>query len=77
MADMVARWRSSRAEPEAALAFLAPRWPGLRLARDPELEAVDGIYGGAAPANAVGLIPDNRVSFRTRGGTVDFVHGRW
>src|SRR3954452_21598522 len=37
----------ARAELEEALAFLAPRMPGLRLDGDPELEAVHGIYGVA------------------------------
>jgi cytochrome P450 len=35
----------ARAELEEALTFLAPRMPGLRLAGEPELEAVHGIYG--------------------------------
>jgi cytochrome P450 len=35
----------ARAELEEALAFLAPRMPGLALDGDPELEAVHGIYG--------------------------------
>jgi cytochrome P450 len=37
----------ARAELEEALTFLAPRMPGLRLADEPELEAVHGIYGVA------------------------------
>jgi cytochrome P450 len=37
----------ARAELEEALAFLAPRMPGLTLAGEPELEAVHGIYGVA------------------------------
>jgi cytochrome P450 len=35
----------ARAELEEALAFLAPRMPGLALDGEPELEAVQGIYG--------------------------------
>ena len=35
----------ARAELEEALAFLAPRMPGLALDGEPELEAVHGIYG--------------------------------
>jgi cytochrome P450 len=35
----------ARAELEEALRFLAPRMPGLALAGEPELEAVQGIYG--------------------------------
>jgi cytochrome P450 len=35
----------ARAELEEALSFLAPRMPGLALAGEPELEAVQGIYG--------------------------------
>ena len=37
----------ARAELEEALAFLAPRMPGLAIDGDPELEAVHGIYGVA------------------------------
>jgi cytochrome P450 len=37
----------ARAELEEALAFLAPRMPGLRLDDEAELEAVHGIYGVA------------------------------
>ena len=35
----------ARAELEEALAFLAPRLPGLRLAGPPVLGGVEGIYG--------------------------------
>jgi len=35
----------ARAELEEALAFLAPRMPGLRLDGEPELDGVHGIYG--------------------------------
>jgi cytochrome P450 len=35
----------ARAELEEALAFLAPRMPGLRLAAEPQLGGVEGIYG--------------------------------
>ncbi len=38
----------ARAELEEALAFLAPRMPGLALDGEPELEAVHGIYGMTA-----------------------------
>jgi len=37
----------ARAELEEALAFLAPRMPGLTLEQEPELEGVHGIYGVA------------------------------
>jgi cytochrome P450 len=35
----------ARAELQEALAFLAPRMPGLELAGDPEYGSIDGIYG--------------------------------
>ncbi len=37
----------ARAELQEALAFLAPRMPGLALDGEPELEGVHGIYGMA------------------------------
>ena len=35
----------ARAEMQEALAFLAPRMPGLALDGDPEYGSIDGIYG--------------------------------
>ena len=35
----------ARAELEEALAFLAPRMPGLRLDGEPEFGTIQGIYG--------------------------------
>ena len=47
----------ARAELEEALAFLAPRMPGLALAGEPELGGVHGIYGVDVAAAALVLAP--------------------